>query len=290
MRRPLSLIFVGLVSIVALAACGDDGNNNHGDDQPDAGPGPDAGPDVEEVTCATLPATTNTCDVSGTGDAKLIKGEVLTPTKLFHGGQVAVDGQGQITCVGCDCEEAGQTVISCPSASISPGLINTHDHITFTQDPPYTDTGVRYDDRQQWRKGLDGKAKIPSPGGASADAIRWGELRFLMGGATSIVGSGGQVGLLRNLDSANQEGLNQKPVDFDTFPLDDSSGTRRTGDCNYGGDARTASSLSSTDSFEPHTAEGVDATAHNEFLCESSATYDAAAPGVSNNLVVAKTA
>ncbi|CAN5903959.1 hypothetical protein BH11MYX2_BH11MYX2_17800 [soil metagenome] len=287
MRRPLHGFFLGLLTIVALAACGDDGNNN---DHPDAGPGHDAGPDVEEVTCAEIPASTNVCDVSGTGDAKLIKGEVLTPTKLFHGGEVAVDNQGSITCVGCNCEEAGQTVISCPGASISPGLINTHDHITFTQNQPYNDGGARYDDRQQWRKGLDSKPKISSAGGASADAIRWGELRFLMGGATSIVGSGGQPGILRNLDSNDQEGLNQKAVDFDTFPLDDSGATRRTGDCNYGGDARTASSIASVDSFEPHTSEGVDATAHNEFLCQSSMTFDTMAPGVSNTLVVAKTA
>ena len=68
-----------------------------------AAPMPDA-PPVTEVTCAALPpVTTGTCQVTPGGAAKLVQGEVLTPTKLFHGGQVAVDAQGSITCVGCDC-------------------------------------------------------------------------------------------------------------------------------------------------------------------------------------------
>ncbi len=287
MRRKLSLTLVALF-VLGIAACGD--NNSS---QPDAGvDAPPDGPPVTEVTCETLPpVSSGTCSITAGGPAKLLKGDVLTPGKLLHGGQVAVDAQGSITCVGCDCAVGGETVISCPDGAISPGLINTHDHITFTQNLPYTDSGVRYDDRQQWRKGLDGKPKIVSAGSATGDQIRWGELRFLMGGATSIVGSGGQPGLLRNLDqAANEEGLNQKAVNFDTFPLDDSSGTRRTADCNYGGMPTTASSISADEAYEPHTSEGVDATARNEFLCQSSDAYDATAPGTSNNLVLAKTA
>ena len=285
----LCLLAVAFAVFVGSAGCSGCDDNPATPDAPGDG-GTDA-PPFEEVTCEALPPViTGTCVVTAGGPAKLLRGEVLTPTRLFHGGGVAVDSQGSITCVGCNCAEAGQTVVTCPDASISPGLINTHDHITFTQNNPYTDTGVRYDDRQQWRKGLDGKPKIPAAGGASADQIRWGELRFLMGGATSIVGSGGQPGLLRNLDSANQEGLNQKQVNFDTFPLADSGGTRRAGDCNYGADGTTPADIANVDSYEPHTSEGVNATARNEFLCQSSEVYDSMAPGVSTNLVVAKTA
>ncbi len=289
MRRLLvSLtVLISLSTFVTGCSC-------RGDDAPATDAGDDAPPDgpaIEEVTCEMLPpVTSGTCSVTGSGATKLVKGEILTPTKLFHGGQVAIDAQGSITCVGCDCDDAGQTVITCPDAAISPGLINTHDHITFTQNPPYNDNSGRYDDRQQWRKGLDGKAKISSSGGASADQIRWGELRFLMSGATSIVGSGGQPGLLRNLDSNNQEGLNQKAVNFDTFPLDDSGGTRRAMDCNYGGDPATAASIAAYDSYEPHTSEGVNQTARNEFLCQSSTEYDTMAPGTSNNITTSKTA
>ena len=280
-----------VLALSIVAACGDDGPANTTPDAPEVDAPPDA-PPLTEVTCAPLPpVTTGTCQVTPGGATKLLQGEILTPTKLFHAGQVAVDAQGSITCVGCDCAQGGETIISCPDASISPGLINTHDHITFTQNAPYTENpAIRYDHRHQWRKGQDGKPKIPAAGGASADQIRWGELRFLMGGATSIVGSGGQTGLLRNLDSAQQEGLAQRAVNFDTFPLDDSGGTRRTADCNYGGSAATASSIASDDSYEPHTSEGVDQSARNEFLCQSDPTYDTSTPGVANDITLGKTA
>lgn len=253
---------------------------------------PADGPQTTEVVCEELPPnpTGATCEVSGSGTTKLLKGIVLTPTTIFRGGQVAVDAGGTITCVGCNCAAGNETVISCPDGAISPGLINTHDHITFTQNLPYTDSGERYEHRHQWRRGQDGHPQIPSSGGASQDQIRWGELRFLMGGATSIVGSGGQPGLLRNLDSANQEGLSQGQVNFDTFPLDDSGGNRRTGDCNYGGDPTTPDAIANDDAYEPHTAEGIDSTARNEFLCQSSADFDTSAPGTSNNLLLGKTA
>jgi large repetitive protein len=292
MRR--SLVVISLLLAVGFLApagcsCGSDNNDNKDAAPADA---PIDGDTTTEVVCEQLPPTTNgaTCEVTGTGAAKLLKGIVLTPTTVYRGGQVAVDGAGAITCVGCDCAAGGETVISCPDGAISPGLINTHDHITFTQNPPYTATAERYEHRHQWRRGQDMHPSIPAPGNASADAIRWGELRFLMGGATSIVGSGGQPGLLRNLDSANQEGLSQGRVNFDTFPLDDSGGGRRTADCNYGADATTAQSIEGDAAYEPHTAEGIDLSARNEFLCQSSDSYDTTAPGVSHNLTLPKTA
>jgi len=283
-----------VASLCLLVACGDNKRPaNNGDAGVDSPPMVDAmpdGPPSTDVLCETLTPGANTCEIATGGATKLFKGNVLTPGKVFIGGQVAVDATGQITCVGCNCAAGGETTITCAGASISPGLINTHDHITFTQNSPYSDTGERYEDRQQWREGLDGHHKIPSDGSATADQIRWGELRFLMGGATSLSGSGGQAGLVRNLDKNLQEGLNKTPVDFDTFPLDDSSGTRRTTDCNYGGTPTTAASLANVDAYEPHTSEGIDTTAHNEFLCESSTTYDSTPPGVSDNLVLMKTA
>jgi large repetitive protein len=290
MRRCLLVVTLAVLAV----ACGD--NHKIIPSDPDGGV---AGTGPIEVTCATLPASTNTCDVTAGSATMLLKGNVLTATTVFKGGQVAIDTTGHISCVGCDCAAGGETTISCPDASISPGLINTHDHITFTQNNPYTDTGVRYDDRQQWRTGLDSHPKIPSDGSATTAQIQWGELRFLMGGATSIVGSGGAVGLLRNLDQASNQGgcgqsttpcLGKKAVKFDTFPLDDTAGGRRTTDCNYGAAPTLAADIAGLDAYEPHTAEGIDATARNEFMCESSMTYDTMAPGLSQNLLLGKTA
>jgi hypothetical protein len=277
MRRPL----LSVLALSLFAACG--GSSHHNPDAPSDGP--------NTTMCATLaPLASGTCSVTAGSTTTLLEGNILAPDAVYVGGQVAIDATGMITCVGCNCAAGGETTIVCPDSAISPGLINTHDHITFTQDSPYTDTGERYDDRQQWREGLDGHTKIPAAGGASADQQSWGELRFLMGGATATVGSGGAAGLLRNLDkSTMEEGLTQTAVKFDTFPLGDSSGTRELTNCNYGTQT-LVSSLATVDSYEPHTSEGVDSYARNEFLCESSDTYDTMAPGISQTLTTTKTA
>lgn len=224
------------------------------------------------TTCETLPAlSSGVCEVSGSGAQKLLKGVVLVPGEIFEGGQVLVESDGTVSCVGCDCasKASSPTVITCPSGVISPGLINTHDHITFTQNDPYTDTGERYEQRHDWRRGLRGHTQISASGGASADQVRWGELRFLMGGATSIVGSGSATGLLRNLDRSDQEGLNQEPVTFETFPLDDGDGIQRTTGCDYGDQPDTAAAIADDDAYLPHVSEGIDDVARNEFFCVS---------------------
>ena len=258
-----------------------------------AGTGADAGPTGPITMCAALtPPTTGTCDVTAGSAAKILEGNVLTSASIYMNGQVAVDPTGNITCVGCNCAQGGETMINCAGATVSPGLINTHDHLTYTQDLPYTDTGERYEQRSDWRIGERGHTKITSVGSATDDQIRWGELRFLMGGATSTVGSGGVPGLLRNLDIANDSGgLGLKPVVFDTFPLGDTSGIQLTSTCNYDGTSvETATEVAGDLAYEPHTSEGIDAVARNEFMCESSATYDTTTPGVSNNLLSQQTA
>src|ERR1041384_2341356 len=161
-------VFVTAFSIAAIAvlvACRDDKP-----DMPPDGEGP------VEVACETLttPSTTaTTCSVAMGGATRLIKGNVLTPTTVYKGGQVAIDTMGKIACVGCNCAAGGETVITCPDAVISPGLINTHDHITFDQNAPYAQTAERYEDRQQWRRGLDGHAAIPDPSAPGASQISW---------------------------------------------------------------------------------------------------------------------
>ncbi len=226
------------------------------------------------VTCAApAPLEGATCEVTTAGASKLIVGTVLVPGTIYRGGQVAVDASGVIQCVGCNCAAAvpTPTVINCPTGVISPGLINTHDHITFTQNDPHFDaSGERYEHRHDWRLGLRQHEQITAAGGATLDEVRWGELRFLLGGATSTVSSGGAAGFLRNLDrGVNQEGLDQSPVHFDTFPLGDSNGTQLSSGCGYP-DIQLASGIATEESYAPHIAEGIDAAARNEFFCASS--------------------
>lgn len=234
-----------------------------------------AGVETMEMNCRTLtPPPSGLCTVTAGAGALLLEGTVLAPGVVYRGGQVALDGAGKIACVGCDCTASAPdaTHVSCPRGVISPGLINTHDHITFSHNVPFSDTGERYEHRHDWRSGVRGHTALTAPGSATPAQVSWGELRFLMGGATSIVGSGGRPGFLRNLDqSAQQEGLGHSPARIETFPLDDSNGRLLSTGCGYP-KIDTVAMLAPLVSYLPHLAEGIDAPARNEFVCTSRTT------------------
>jgi cysteine-rich repeat protein len=226
----------------------------------------------EEVVCGELdPIDTGVCAVEAGDDSLLIAGDILTPGSILRGGQVLVDASGTIGCVGCDCgaEAGGATAVTCPSAVISPGLINPHDHLTFTHNVPYADTGERYEHRHEWRRGVNDKTEISTKSNASGNQIRWGELRFLIGGATSVIGAGGASGFLRNLDRDNdQQGLGQPRVELDVFPLGDSSGALRDDGCFYPS-VTSHDEIADYEAYSPHVSEGINASARNEFICLS---------------------
>jgi len=217
------------------------------------------------------------CAVNAGSNATLIVGDVLTPGEVFEGGQVLVDDNGDITCVGCGClaQAAGATQVICPDAVVSPGLINAHDHLGWMASAPYQDLAAnsgldddeRWEHRHDWRRGIRGHDEISAgPSGASTDAKALGAIRFALGGATGVFGSG-SVSFLRDLDnSGTLPGVGLPGANYETFPLGDASGTLQDGNCNYGtidqpgvGNGYSA--------YVPHVSEGIDAEARNEFLC-----------------------
>ncbi len=256
---------------------GDTNPNTDVDTDTDTGNPPD--PQTSIVTCPTViaaPTTGRLCDVTaGTNALTMIQGTVLSGTTIFENGSVLLDGLGKnqkILCVGCDCgDEPGAeaaTVLACKEGVISPALINPHDHLTFSLANPAKHGDERFDHRHDWRTAARGHTKVSgSPEkNDTAEGVLYGELRMLFGGATSIAGSGSAAGLLRNLDRPqHNEGLSGVDVDYRTFPLGDSNGTMRDGNCNYG----TIDSASRLNAgiYLPHIAEGIDNQARNEFLC-----------------------
>ncbi|HYI00759.1 amidohydrolase family protein [Hyalangium sp.] len=231
--------------------------------------------------CASLPAVPSgsTCAVTkaGTSGARLFQGVVLKDSGVLNGGQVLVDAQGIIQCSECDCSSkegaAEATVISCPQGVISPGLINAHDHITF-QGPPGAGSAERYEHRHDWRRGNDGHTQVRNNGSTNI-LITWGELRQVMAGTTSVAGSGGQPGLLRNLDKdsvttsgGNQQGLDEPALLYQTFPLGDSGAGELTNSCAYPG-IDSPSVIPQHSAYFPHVGEGIEESAHNEFRCTS---------------------
>ncbi len=230
---------------------------------------PVGGPTFED--CGPLPdVTTDTCAVTaGTGTSTLITGTILTGAVAYRGGSVLIGADGIIACVGCGCEPADATVVNCGSAVVSPGLINAHDHLTFTQNSPSVWGEERFEHRHDWRRGLRGHNNLPVSGSASGDEMAWGELRQLLSGTTSMAGSGSAQGLVRNLDRASANGgLSSGEVQYQTFPLGDSGGELSLV-CDY--PTPDSVSVLQGSCYLAHVAEGIDAEARNEYVCLSGA-------------------
>lgn len=216
----------------------------------------------------------------GTSSDLLLKGTILTSrggrsrsSLLIHSGRIA--------CVDQRCETdplvANATIIDCGESVISPGLINTHEHIDYSTVTPLADIGERVDHRHDWRLGTRGNTMRSAPvNGTQINATTWGELRHLFSGTTSIVGGFMAPGLVRNLDFVDglQDGLTAPADYWDVFPLDDETGILRDEDCNYGPQAMTKQTVSKLSRYIAHIGEGVDAEAANEFSCISNMTYD----------------
>lgn len=260
------------------------GGETDTDDTETTGDPPDP-PPGRTIVCDNriLPAPDGeVCEVTAGDSTLLLQGTVLAGFDVYESGTVLVDTSGpngRITCVGCDCadepEAATATVVACAEGVISPGLINPHDHITFTLSQPVPHGMERYDHRHEWRLGLGGATELDTfPGSnSSRQGVLYGELRMLLGGATSMSGSVGSAdaeGLLRNLDRASlTEGLTGVDVNYRTFPLGDSNGTLQSSGCDY--PFIDGSFNLADDIYMPHIAEGINDQARNEFSCLSGA-------------------
>lgn len=257
---------------------GDPGPDPDGgpDGGPDADPdgGPDGGPDVptlEGCEEPIAPAASGVCDIEAGSDegAILIRGDLLLPDGLLEAGSLLVV-DGVIQCTGCDCADqaaaANATVISCAEGVVSPGLINAHDHIGFSEIKPAAHTDM-YDHRHEWRKGKNGKQKLSTPFNNGPYGNEIGELRHLLAGATAIFGSKSGDALLRNVDVKSQLlGIDVVPAEYQTFPLGDSGGELLTSGCGY--DYKDLQDeVDNENAYVHHMAEGIIDAARNEFLC-----------------------
>ncbi|CAN5297181.1 hypothetical protein BH10PSE4_BH10PSE4_35850 [soil metagenome] len=218
------------------------------------------------------------CRATPGPDGLLIRAIVLTGQATPKRGEVLIGADGVIACVGPRCRprHARPAVIDCPDAVLSPGFVNTHEHLAFTHIAPTPDDGRRYGHRHDWRKGLRGHASLESfVASNDPNDLAWGELRHLLSGTTSIVGGAMAPGLTRNLDiHAGLEGLDTPRATYAVFPLDDATGILRNGDCDYGPLAARTEQVAGLHAYIAHVGEGIDAEARNEFACVSDPAFD----------------
>ena len=225
-------------------ATGDDAGANAGGDAAPAdarAEGPDGAEGGDGATAGGPLCTVVTGGTDGGTDGGTSGGLVLSGTLILPAGPVTgelfIDAAGTIACAAVSCSNAGgyaaATKIACPNAVISASLINAHDHTEYATRGPDTLPTTRFEHRNDWRTGAEGATALPHVSNTTdVPTIAAQELRFVLGGATAVVGSGAVGGLMRNLaDRANPsylEGLAGSPVFFDTFPLGDSNGTELT--------------------------------------------------------------
>ena len=282
MRVVLGLSLATLV--IVAASCGDQ-------KAPAATPPPDVtgddgGGDAGNVGDA-LPG-----DSSVTGDGAkgiLIEGTVLGEMGPFEG-QVLALPAGTIGCA-----EAGKVCEGDPLAAgaahvtvdgvIAPGLIDTHNHILFdifddsdwlpsklyqnhnewtsnTNEPRYT---VMVDVKQCLEDASQGKptwcpATYNSTGNLKCEMEKWGELKGVVAGTTSIVGLAGTAlpcyaSLARAIDTSFNNGVGTDKVQ--TAAIFPSKATADGVCANY--------TSGKTDAYLIHVGEGVDQIALAEF-------------------------
>lgn len=251
-----------LVPIVSLLACGSDGGSSV-----PPGISPDSGVDASGLGPACVVTTKGTAGLMLEGNLLLPSGE---PTK----GAVLIEG-GKITCVGT-CTAGAATVLTCADSLIAPGLVNAHDHTDYDVKGPYAHATTRWTWRQGWRTGALGETKLPTmPRTKNDTESAIAELRFVLGGVTSIIGSGGVDGLARNLAKFPKNGdtadLAGKTAFFDTFPLDDATGRVTPADCDPT-KVVSPSTAFKGGTYVPHVSEGIATEANNEFKCLSKTT------------------
>lgn len=181
---------------------------------------------------------------------------------------------------------------------LSPGFINTHDHLDYNHvgviedlrehGEEYGDDPKlrpRYSQRHDWRKGCRDFKKLNAPGNQDSAAVAWNELRQLISGTTTIVSDYGTAGFVRNLGATNggeaertsrmREGLDSPEVRYDIFPLGD-RGSIEISSCAYQAKSGDSYPVHPTRNeianlvYIAHVAEGVDDTARNEYLNLSS--------------------
>lgn len=216
---------------------------------------------IESCGSLSISDANNTCESVGTGTNIAIRGDILTKDTLYKGGTVIVSGE-KITKVGCltDADLSNATVITCPDAVVSAGLLNGHDHVTYNNQSPDSWGAERFDHRHDWRKSKNGHTNHNA---GSTGAVEVTELRQLLAGTVGVFGSGEYAGLIRNIDKKNAYGSHSYPT-YNTFPLGDGSGKMLDSGCSY-----SYKTGNSAYSFGPHIGEGINQAALNELRCLS---------------------
>jgi 5-methylthioadenosine/S-adenosylhomocysteine deaminase len=232
--------------------------------------GADAAP--EAGADAGLPSGPPVLVRVGRPDRLLLAGTVVTPDVAFEG-EVLIAGD-TLACVAPSCagDPAGaDATIVATNGIIFPGLIDTHNHILFDIfDETDWSPAKLYTNHNQWPNEARYKAMVDakqylngeagSPISIGCEMNKYGELKALIAGTTSVVGSANPANrtcygsLARTIDQT-ANGLPADKIQAATIFPSTSAADSVCGNLADG----------STDAYVIHVGEGVDATARAEW-------------------------
>jgi cytosine/adenosine deaminase-related metal-dependent hydrolase len=226
----------------------------------DAGPLPDGG-----TVASPAPEVLR----MGTGGF-LLRGVVLAPGAVLDPGEVLVVGD-TITCVAADCsgEPSADTVTLIDThGTISPGLIDAHNHLTYDFLPEWVPDPLQiFNDRYAWANDPDYEAHIApfgdgrSRGDHICPGAKWGELRALMHGTTTVEGQSRNLSCLNRLvrNADHHHGLGRDSMQTNIGSVRDITDATATGLLDNYIDATP------TTRYVVHMAEGISDNTRLEF-------------------------
>ena len=200
-----------------------------------------------------------------TGTSYALGGTLLTPSGI-QTGYVVVNGD---KIVAVTPTKPTDVPVTETNAIISPGFIDLHNHVAYDFLPLWN-SGRRWTNRYQWARADGYKAAVKAPynavkagktgevGKDMCEAVKYGELRGIVGGTTTIQGS---VDLActrswaRNVEFKN---FCQDHIQQDVLPVTALKDTQIA-------ELKSAFASGKTTRFFIHLAEGVDDASRKEF-------------------------
>ena len=139
------------------------------------------------------------------GSALVLRGTVITPDAVLKHGYVAIVNGRIVSVSEKQPDIPGASMVN-TEGIIAPGFVDVHNHISWNALPRWNPS-TTFSNRDEWANSLEYQAAIapivPLMSSQYCDLNAWGELRALVGGTTSIIGTRPVAciyGLVRNLD------------------------------------------------------------------------------------------
>jgi 5-methylthioadenosine/S-adenosylhomocysteine deaminase len=212
------------------------------------------------LVCVPTSAFATTSIAKGSDLTKyVLRGKIVTAAGTVLDGELVIE-RDTITCVAADCvDPPGASILTITNAFIYAGFVDAHNHVAYNVLPKWTPPRL-YLNRGQWQS-AKAYTEFKKPYALLKDTlklfcemVKWGELKALISGITSIQGTAPNQACFRTLirNVENQSELGTTGAHIRTFILDISS-------------FRATVNWDVTKSFVVHLAEGVDERSRNEF-------------------------